>query len=234
MSLPAELPRHVAVPTPDFVAVKKRQQATWASGDFLVIGTTLQAVGETLAEAADIRAGELVLDVTDAEASSYHDGSFDVALSTFGVMFAPDHARAAAELLRVVRPGGRIGLANWTPEGFIGRLFTIISRRLQPPPGLESPMLWGTEPHMVRLFGPQAFEIRCTRRIFHMCYQSPAHWLQVFRDYYGRTHRAFAALDGAGQQALASDITELLEAMNVGGSDSLVVPAEYLEIIIVK
>ena len=211
MSLPADLPRRVAE-----------------------IGATTQIVGETLAKAADVRAGERVLEVIAADALPYSDGEFDVALSTFGAMFTPDHSRAAGELLRVVRPGGRIGLANWTPEGFVGKLFGVIVRHLPPPPGLDSPMLWGTEPHMVRLFGPQAFEIHCARRIFHMRYQSPAHWLQVFRDYYGPTRRAFAALDGAGQQALASDITELLEAMNVGGPDSLVVPAEYLEIIIVK
>ena len=280
MSLPADLPLRAATPTPDFVAIKKRQQATWASGDFAVIGTTLQIVGETLAEAADIRAGERVLDVAagngnaslaaarrfarvtstdyvpellargaeraraeglqiqfevaDAEALPFAEGQFDVALSTFGVMFAPDHARAAIELLRVVRPGGRIGLANWTPEGFIGRLFKVIGRRLPPPPGVESPVLWGTEPHIVRLLGREAVDFRCTRRLFHMRYLSPTHWLQVFRDYYGPTHQAFAALDDAGKQGLESDITELLETMNVGGSASLVVPAEYLEVIVGK
>ena len=280
MSLPADLPLRVAVPTPDLAAIKKRQQTTWASGNFAVIGTTLQIVGETLAEAIDIRAGELVLDVAagngnaslaaarrfahvtstdyvpallargadraqadglqikfqvaDAEALPFPDGEFDVALSTFGVMFAPDHARAAAELLRVVHPGGRIGLANWTPEGFIGRLFKVIGRQLPPPPGVEAPPLWGTEPHIVRLLGREAFDIRCARRLFHMRYESPAHWLQVFRDYYGPTHQAFAALDDAGQRALEHDITELLESMNIGGSASLVVPAEYLEVIVVK
>jgi SAM-dependent methyltransferase len=272
--------QQLAVPTPDFVAVKRKQQATWASGDFAVIGTTLQIVGELLAEATDIRAGEQVLDVAagngnatlaaarrfaavtstdyvpalldrgaararaeglqicfevaDAEALPYGDGSFDVALSTFGVMFAPDHGRAAAEMLRVVRAGGRIGLANWTPEGFVGRLFALVGRHVPPAPGLESPALWGTEPHIVRLFGRQAFEIHAERRTFFMRYESPAHWLQVFRDYYGPTHQAFATLDPEGQRALEVEITGLLEGMNIGGQQSLVVPAEYLQVVLVR
>jgi len=272
--------QQLATPTPDFVAIKRKQQATWASGDFAVIGTTLQIVGETLAEAVDVRAGEQVLDVAagngnaslaaarrfasvtstdyvpalldrgaararaeglqicfevaDAEALPYGDGSFDVALSTFGVMFAPDHARAAAEMLRVVRPGGRIGLANWTPEGFVGQLFTLVVRHVPPTPGLESPALWGTEPHIVRLFGRQAFEIHAERRTFLMRYESPAHWLQVFRDYYGPTHQAFATLDPEGQHALEREITGLLEGMNIGGQQSLVVPAEYLQVVLVR
>ena len=280
MSLSQKVPHALAASQPDLGAIKKRQQTTWASGDFAVIGTTLQIVGETLAEVADVRAGDLVLDVAagngnaslaaarrfahvtatdyvpalldraaerakaerlpmrvleaDAEALPFHDGSFDVALSTFGVMFAPDHARAASELLRVVRAGGRIGMANWTPEGFVGQLFKVIGKFLPPAPGLESPALWGVEPHMVRLFGHQAFEIRCNRRLFHFRYRSPAHWLQVFRDYYGPTHQAFAALDRQGQLALEADIVELLERMNIGGADSLVVPAEYLEVVILR
>jgi SAM-dependent methyltransferase len=272
--------QQLATPAPDFVAIKRRQQATWASGDFAVIGTTLQIVGETLAEAVDIRAGEQVLDVAagngnaslaaarrfasvtstdyvpallergaararaeglqvcfevaDAEALPYGDGSFDAALSTFGVMFAPDHARAAAEMLRVVRAGGRIGLANWTPEGFVGRLLALVGRHVPPAPGLESPALWGTEPHIVRLFGRQAFEIHAERRTFFMRYESPSHWLQVFRDYYGPTHQAFAALDPEGQRALELEITGLLEGMNIGGPQSLVVPAEYLQVVLVR
>jgi len=262
----------------EFAQVKARQKAMWASGDFAVIGTTLQIVGELLAEAADIRAGEQVLDVAagngnatlaaarrfaavtstdyvpalldrgaaraaaeglqvcfqvaDAEALPYEDGLFDAALSTFGVMFTPDHQRAANELLRVVRAGGRIGLANWTPEGFVGRLFGVIGRHVPPAPGLQSPALWGTEPHIVRLFGRQAFDIRCERKDFHMRYESPAHWLQVFRDFYGPTHQAFATLDPEGQRALEIEITGLLEGMNIGGASSLVVPAEYLQVVI--
>ncbi|GAB3371348.1 class I SAM-dependent methyltransferase [Lysobacter rhizosphaerae] len=280
MSLARDLPKHVAVAMPDLRAIKTTQQATWASGDFAVIGTTLQVVGETLAEAVDIRAGERVLDVAagngnatlaaarrfahvtstdyvpsllekgaarasaeglrvefevaDAEALPYRDGSFDAALSTFGAMFTPDHRRPADEMLRVVRHGGRIGLANWTPEGFVGELFKIIGRQLPPPAGLESPALWGTEPHIVRLFGRNAADIRCERKLFNFRYESAAHWLQIFREFYGPTHKAFAALDAAGQRTLAEDITELLEQRNVGGRHSLVVPAEYMEVVIVK
>jgi SAM-dependent methyltransferase len=270
----------LATTRPDLEAIKARQQATWASGDFAVVGTTLQLVGETLAEATDVRAGERVIDVAagngnatlaaarrfahvtstdyvaallekgatraaaeglrvdfrvaDAESLPYDAGSFDVALSTFGVMFAPDHRRSASELLRVVRSGGRIGLANWTPEGFIGQLFQVVGRHVPPPPGLASPALWGTEPHIVELFGWQAADIRCERKIFKFRYASAAHWIQVFRDYYGPTHRAFAALPAAAQARLEADLTELLQRLNVAGPGSLVVPGEYLEVIIVK
>jgi len=264
----------------DFVGLKKKQQATWASGDFAVIGTTLQIVGETLAEAADVRAGERVLDVAagngnatlaaarrfakvtstdyvpallddgarraaaerldvtfevaDAEDLPFEDQTFDVVLSTFGAMFTPDHTRPAREMLRVTRPGGRIGLANWTPEGFIGRLFRIVGAYLPPPLGLKSPALWGTEPHIVELFGAQAMEIRTERKHFNFRYRSPAHWLQVFREYYGPVHKAFAALDSVRQKALETDIVRLLEELNVSGGSSLVVPGEYLEVVIVR
>jgi hypothetical protein len=149
-------------------------------------------------------------------------------------MFTPDHARPAREMLRVARRGGRIGLANWTPEGFIGQLFKVIGRHIAPPAGLKSPALWGTEPHIVELFGAQAADIRSARRHFNFRYRSPAHWIQVFRDFYGPTHKAFAALDGVGQSALEADITALLERFNVAGSRSLVVPGEYLEVVITK
>jgi ubiquinone/menaquinone biosynthesis C-methylase UbiE len=265
---------------PDLAAIKQRQQATWASGDFAVVGTTLQIVGESLAEAADVRAGERVLDVAagngnatlaaarrfalvtstdyvpalldkgreraraeglpvqfqvaDAEALPFEDGLFDAALSTYGVMFTADHPRAANELLRVVRPGGRIGLANWTPEGFIGRLFKVIGAHLPPPAGLKSPSLWGTEAYLDALFGAQAAGMQVQRRHFNFRYGSAAHWVQVFRDYYGPTHKAFAALDTAGQQALERDIVALLHEMNTAGEDSLVVPGEYLEVVITR
>ncbi|WP_140634396.1 class I SAM-dependent methyltransferase [Methylibium rhizosphaerae] len=265
---------------PDLAAIKQRQQATWASGDFAVVGTTLQIVGESLAEAADVRAGERVLDVAagngnatlaaarrfalvtstdyvpalldkgreraraeglpvqfqvaDAEALPFEDGLFDAALSTYGVMFTADHPRAANELLRVVRPGGRIGLANWTPEGFIGRLFKVIGAHLPPPAGLKSPALWGTEAYLDALFGAQAAGMQVQRRHFNFRYGSAAHWVQVFRDYYGPTHKAFAALDTAGQQALERDIVALLHEMNTAGEDSLVVPGEYLEVVITR
>ena len=264
----------------DFNAIKQRQQATWASGDFAVVGTTLQIVGESLAEAADVRTDERVLDVAagngnatlaaarrfarvtstdyvphlldkgagraqaegldihfqvaDAEALPFADGAFDVALSTFGVMFAPDQTQAARELTRVVRGGGRIGLANWTPEGFIGQLFRVIAAYVPPPAGLQSPMLWGSEPRIVELFGAYATDIRCVRRDFNFRYRSAAHWIEVFRNFYGPTLKAYAALDPARQARLTEDITALLERSNVGGPNSLVVPSEYLEVVIAK
>ena len=265
---------------PDFAAIKQRQQATWASGDFAVIGVTLQIVGESLVDAVDIRAGERVLDVAagngnatlaaarcfaevtstdyvqalldkgraraaaegvqvkfqtaDAEDLPFADDSFDVVLSTFGAMFTPDHTRPAREMLRVVRSGGRIGLANWTPEGFIGQLFKTIGAYVPPPTGLKSPALWGTEAHLIELFGARAADIRAVRKHFKFRYRSAAHWIQIFRDFYGPTHKAFAALDATGQSALEKDITALLNRCNTAGAASLVVPSEYLEVVITK
>ena len=132
--------------------------------------------------------------MADAEALPFPDASFDVALSTFGVMFAPNQERAASELLRVVRPGGRIGLANCTPDGFVGELFRVLSGHVPPPPGLRSPLEWGSEPRLVQLFGPQASDIRTQRRAYTFRYRSAEHWIEVFRAFYGPTHKAFAAL----------------------------------------
>jgi ubiquinone/menaquinone biosynthesis C-methylase UbiE len=261
---------------PDFTAIKQRQQATWAAGDYSIIGTTLQIVGERLCEAVDLRSGERVLDVAagngnatlaagrrfgevtstdyvgalldrareraaaerlaiqfqeaDAEALPFADGSFDVVLSTFGVMFTPNQEKAASELARVCRKGGRIGLANWTPEGFIGQLFGVIGKHVPPPAGVKPPSLWGTQARLEELFAGHA--VRATSRIYNFRYRSAAHWLEVFRTYYGPTNRAFAALDAGRQAALQSDIEALLGRMNHGGRDTLVVPSEYLEVVV--
>jgi SAM-dependent methyltransferase len=274
------LDKTVSAATPDFAAIKTRQQAAWSSGDYAVVGTTLQIVGETLAEAIDLRAGERVLDVAagngnatlaaarrfarvtstdyapslldkgraraaaegldvtfqtaDAEALPFADASFDVVLSTFGVMFAPDHATSARELLRVTRAGGRIGLANWTPGSFIGRLFKLLGSHVAPPAGVKSPALWGDEAHLRTLFGDHAASLRCERRSFKFRYQSPAHWVHVFRTFYGPTHKAFAALDADGQRALERDLIALIGEVNVGGAQSMVVPSEYLEVIVTR
>ena len=275
------VPRQNAAPVaPDLRAIKAKQQVTWASGDFAVIGTTLQIVGEWLAEAADIRAGERVLDVAagngnatlaaarrfarvtstdyvpellekgaaraaaegltvtfqtaDVEALPFADASFDAALSTFGQMFAPDHGKTADELLRVVRSGGRIGMANWTPEGFIGQLFKVVGKHVPPPAGVQPPALWGTEPHIVQLFGRQASDIRCVRREYNFRYESAKHWIRIFRDFYGPVHKAFAALDAVGRERLEADLVELLQRRNVAGPASLVVAGEYLEVVVVK
>jgi len=264
----------------DFPALKSRQQMAWASGDYAVIGTTLQIVGESLAEACDLRWDEKVLDVAagngnatlaaarrgckvtstdyvstllergaeraraerldvtfevaDAEALPYDDASFDVVLSTFGVMFAPDQAAAAFEMARVCRSGGRIGLANWTPEGFIGQLFKTLGRKLPPPAGVQPPSLWGVETHLHSLFGERAAAINVTRRLFNFRYRSAAHFIDVFRTWYGPVHKAFAALPADKGIALERDLTDLLNGMNRGGAGSLVVPGEYLEIVITR
>ena len=265
--------------TPDLAAIKQRQQATWACGDYAVVGTTLQIDGETLAEAADVRGGERVLDVAagngnaslaaarrfasvvstdyvstlldkgaqraraeglaiafqvaDVEDLPFADGSFDVVLSTFGAMFAPDHQRTASEMLRVLRPGGRLGMANWTPEGFIGQLFKLIGRHVPPPAGLQPPSAWGTEAHCAALFG-KGSTIRGERKHFNFRYRSAAHFVQVFRDWYGPTQKAFATLAPAGQRALASDLLALLAGLDISGGSSLVIPSEYLEVVVTK
>ncbi len=267
-------------PTIDLAAVKSRQQAAWSSGDYAVIGTTLQLVGELLAEACDLRCDERVLDVAagngnatlaaarrgckvtstdyvgtllergaeraaaerldvdfqvaDVEALPFGDASFDVVLSTFGVMFAPDQSRSASEMARVCRPGGRIGLANWTPEGFIGQLFKTLGRHLPPPAGVQPPSRWGVEANLQSLFGEQAAAIAVTPRIFNFRYRSAAHFIEVFRTWYGPVHKAFAALPADKGAALESDLTDLLNGANKGGANSLVVPSEYLEAVVTR
>lgn len=267
-------------PKADLVALKARQQATWASGDYAIIGTTLQIVGENLCEAVDLRSGERVLDVAagngnaslaaarrfaevtsadyveslleragkravaeglaldlqvaDAEDLPFADGSFDVVMSTFGVMFTADHHQAVSELLRVVRSGGRIGLANWTPDSFIGKLFATVGKHVPPPPGARSPALWGTPSWIEAEFGPQAASMTMTPRIYSFRYRSPEHWLDIFRTWYGPVLKAFGALDEAGGKALAHDITALIDAFNIAKDGTVVIPADYLEIVIEK
>jgi SAM-dependent methyltransferase len=274
----------ISLPRPaepvDLTALKGRQQGAWASGDYAVIGTTLQIVGEELCEALDLRAGERVLDVAagngnvalaaarrwcevvaldyvpallerageraraerltlelregDAEALPFADRSFDVVASSFGVMFTPDQERAAAELVRVCRRGGRIGLATWTPEGFIGQLFKTIGQHLPPPAGARSPALWGTRARLAELFEAEASGIKVAERSFVFRYRSPAHWLEVFRTWYGPLLKTFAALDGGAQAALERDVRGLIERFNRSGDGSMVVPSEYLEAVITR
>jgi ubiquinone/menaquinone biosynthesis C-methylase UbiE len=265
-------------PSPDLSAAKAKQKVAWTAGDYAVIGTTLQIVGETLCEAVDVRAGQRVLDVAagngnaslaaarryaqvtaldyvpallerareraqaerlpietregDAEALALADRSFDVVLSTFGVMFTPDQDRAASEMLRVCKSGGRIGLANWTPEGFIGRIFKLLARFVPPAPGLRPASAWGTEARLAELFGAGASKIHATRRHFTFRYASPAHFIEVFRTYYGPVQKAFLALDADRQFALEAELTELLRSADVSGGSSLVIPAEYLEVVV--
>lgn len=189
------------------------------------------AGGRARAHAENLHVEFLVADVQDLP---FADGSFDVVLSTFGAMFAPDQQRAAHEMLRVLRPGGRLGLANWTPDGFIGNLHAVIDTHIAPPPGQAAPTLWGVESHVFALFGAAAPRLRFRRRRLDLRYRSVAHWLEVFRRVHGPTRSAFASLAPAGQAALARDITALLEGMNRAGQDSLVLATDYLEVVAEK
>ena len=265
-------------PAVDFAAVKNKQHLAWSSGDYAVVGTTLQIVGESLCEALDLRAGERVLDVAagngnatlaaarrwcdvvstdyvptllergrsrasaeglqvkfeqaDAENLPYIDHSFDVVMSTFGVMYTPDQDKAAAEMARACKPGGRIGLANWTPTSFIGELFKLMGKYVTPAAGVKSPALWGTEARLRELFGERLDLIAIERRNFVFRYHSATHWLEVFRTFYGPMHKAFGALDAAKQEALAADLIALAEKFNRATDGTLVAPSEYLEVVI--
>jgi ubiquinone/menaquinone biosynthesis C-methylase UbiE len=170
----------------------------------------------------------------DAERLPAEDGAFDVALSTFGSMFAPDQERAAAELLRVVRPGGRIGMANWSPDGFIGQLFRMTAGHVPPPPGLKSPILWGTQDRVRELFGDAVSAYHFEHRTYPFRYRSAAHWIEFFRSFYGPTQKAFDALDEAGQAAYAADLEALLARFDEGRDGTLLVRSEYLEVVAVK
>ena len=271
---------HAAAPASvDLATIKGRQQAAWASGDYAVIGTTLQIVGEMLCEAVDLRSNQRVLDVAagngnatlaaarrfaevvstdyvgallergreraaadrlpvtfqeaDAEALPFADASFDVALSTFGVMFTPNQAKAASELMRACRPGGKIGMANGTPESFIGQLFKTMGKYVAPAPGMKSPALWGNKPHLETLFGAKA-TIAAQSKNFVFRYKSPRHWIEIFRGYYGPVVKAFAAIDPPAREALEADLYALLDKFNIAADGTLVIPSEYLEVVITK
>ncbi|MHB1214779.1 MAG: class I SAM-dependent methyltransferase [Thiobacillus sp.] len=265
-------------PAVDLAAVKNKQHLAWSSGDYAVVGTTLQIVGESLCEALDLRAGERVLDVAagngnatlaaarrwcdvvstdyvpallerararasaeglpvqfeqaDAENLPYTDHSFDVVLSTFGVMFTPDQDKAAEEMARTCKPGGRIGLANWTPASFVGEIFKTIGKYVPPAVGVKSPALWGTEARLRELFGERLDSIAIERMDFAFRYRNAAHWLEVFRTFYGPMHKAFGALDSDRQDALAADLIALAERFNRATDGTLVAPSEYIEVVI--
>jgi SAM-dependent methyltransferase len=170
----------------------------------------------------------------DAENLPFADGTFDAVVSTFGVMFTPDQERAAAELLRVCRTGGKIGLANWTPDSFIGNVFKTIGKYLPPPAGAKSPALWGSKARLVELFNQVPVTIDAHSKNFVMRYRSPEHWLEIFRTFYGPVLKAFAALDAAGQAGLTEDLLALIARFNKSGDGTMVVPSEYLEIVVTK
>jgi ubiquinone/menaquinone biosynthesis C-methylase UbiE len=268
-----------AAPGSALAEVKSRQQKAWSTGNYAVVGTTLQIVGESLCEALDLRAGARVLDVAagngnatlaaarrfgevtstdyvpallesgrsraaaegasvhfqeaDAEDLPFPDASFDVVLSTFGVMFTPDQEKAASELARVCRPGGKIGLANWTPDGFIGQMFKVIGKYLPPAPGVRPPALWGTKARLEELFAGKG-RVRTESKHFSFRYKSPRHFVEVFRTWYGPVNRAFAALQATPDRAaeLERDLLELIERGNRSGDATLVAPSEYLEVVV--
>jgi ubiquinone/menaquinone biosynthesis C-methylase UbiE len=209
--------------------------ASLAAARRLARVTSTDYVPELLAQGmrrAEAESLPMVTWVADAEELPFPAGEFDVVLSTYGVMFAPDQERAAGEMLRVVKPGGRIGLANWTPDGFIGELFRVVGRFVPPPAGVRSAAEWGTETRLVELFGPYASDLRTERRHFQFRDHSAQSWIDTFRTYYGPIHKAFLALDEPGRVELNRAILDLLERHNRGGEDSLVVPGEYLEVVI--
>jgi ubiquinone/menaquinone biosynthesis C-methylase UbiE len=265
---------------PDLGALKTKQRAAWSSGNYAIVGSTLQIVGEGLCETLDLRAGSKVLDVAagngmaslaaarrwcevistdyvpdllergkaraaaegwnikfieaDAEDLPFEGDQFDVVLSTFGVMFTPNQDQAAVELLRVCKPKGKIGLANWTPDGFIGQVFKTLGKYLPPPTGTKSPALWGTRARLTEMFDAEARAIKAESRLFKFRYRSPAHFLDVFKTYYGPVLKAFAALEPAKQEELHNDLNALIVRMNRSGDGTMVVPSEYLEVVITK
>lgn len=178
------------------------------------------------------------LDVTfqkaDAEALPFESESFDAVMSTFGVMFTPDQMQSAAEMARVCRSGGKIGMANWTPESFIGHLFKTIGKHAPPPAGVQSPALWGTKERLAEMFGGRAATIEMTSRMFNFRYRSPDHFMDVFTNLYGPVHKAFASLETSGQESLRKDILTLVDMFNVATDETMIVPAEYAEIVITK
>jgi ubiquinone/menaquinone biosynthesis C-methylase UbiE len=278
----ATIPTASPAPTaaPDLAALKTRQQVAWSSGNYAIVGSTLQIVGEELCETLDLKSGSKVLDVAagngmaslaaarrwcevtstdyvpallergraraeaegmeiefreaDAENLPFADASFDSVISTFGVMFTPNQDKAAAELLRVCKPKGTIGLANWTPDGFIGQVFRTLGKYLPPPAGAKSPALWGTRGRLSEMFDAGASSVKAQPRLFNFRYRSPDHFLDVFKTYYGPVLKAFAALEPAKQEELRNDLNALLVRMNRATNGSLVVPSEYIEVVITK
>jgi SAM-dependent methyltransferase len=270
----------MTVETIDFEAVKRRQQAMWASGDFAVIASLIHIVAERLVDSLDPAAGSRVLDVAggtgnaaiaaarcgtrvvctdyvpallnrgreraraeglaidfepaDAEALPYDDGSFDAVVSVFGAMFAPDQPRAAAELARVCRPGGLIGLASWTPTGFLGELFRAQAAIVPPPPGVASPLRWGTEEGVAELLGAELESIQTRRRMFTWRFADAAAFVSTFRDWYGPTLKAFEAAGPEREAELERALLDVVErgARERGGA--IAVPAEYLEVVAVR
>ncbi len=265
---------------PDYTAIKAKQNAAWAAGDYARIGVTLQITGEQLAETMDLPAGAKVLDVAagngnatlafarrgcgvtstdyvesllargraradaeglvitsqvaDAEQLPFGDGVFDAVVSTFGVMFAPQQEAAAGELIRVCRPGGKIGMANWTPDSFIGQLFKTLGRLVPPPAGLASPALWGSRDWLSAVFTPAASDIAIVEQDFVFRYASADHFIDTFRTYYGPVHKAFLSLDPAGRLALEADLRALVARFDRSTDGSMRVRSTYAQVVVTR
>lgn len=265
---------------PDYDAIKAKQNATWAAGDYAKIGTTLQIVGEQLAETCDLAPGATVLDVAagngnatlafarrwcrvtstdyvdallrkgqaraeaedlmiafetaDVENLPYEAGAFDAVVSTFGCMFAPNQARTASEMVRVCRPGGTIGMANWTPAGFIGQVFKTLGGFVAPPPGVQSPAQWGNKDWLQSTFGAAGATVTAVERDFLFRYQSPEHFMDVFQTYYGPIHKAFQALPADKQDGLRAALLGTIGQFNVATDGTMKVPSQYLEVVFTK
>jgi SAM-dependent methyltransferase len=259
-------------------AVKARQQRMWASGDYSAVAARIQPIAERLCDAADLNAGDRVLDVAtgsgnaaiaaarrdcdvvgvdyvpplldrararalaeglpvdlvegDAEALPFEDASFDAVLSVVGVMFAPDQERAAAELLRVCRPGGAIALASWTPDGFIGDLLRVVSRYAPPPAGVRPPVEWGSVSRLGELLGDGAAPIAAHERVYTFHHRSAEEFADFFLTNYGPTERAAAGLDEDGRVAMRLDLAALAgTASRLSAGGPVAIDATYLEAI---
>ena len=173
-------------------------------------------------------------EVGDCEEIPYPDGSFDAVLSVYGSMFAPNQEKAAQELIRVCRSGGRIGMANWTPAGFWGRTFGLVAKYLPPPEGLRPPPEWGTEKRLRELFGSATSSIHIIERSALFRYRDSAHWIEVFRTYFGPIMRVLETLDVKQRGEFLTELDDTLNRFNRSGDDTLVVSADYLEVVMTK
>jgi ubiquinone/menaquinone biosynthesis C-methylase UbiE len=265
----------------DAIRQRQRQQQTWATGDFSMVGTGQLIVGEMLCEAVEVHAGQTVLDIAtgsgntalaaarrgcrvtgidfvpaqlergreraaaerlkitfaegEAEKIPFPDSSFNVVLSTFGAMFAADPRLAADELLRVCRPGGKIGMANWTPEGMVGEMFQIVRAAAPPPPvNLAPPGDWGVEEKVRERFGDRVSSLTVARRMCVFRHFSPQHWVEFMKTWFGPMIVTFRALSAERQAALTEALTGLATRYNQSGDETLLARGEYAEVVAIK
>jgi SAM-dependent methyltransferase len=260
--------------------VTRRQQATWASGDFHKIGVSQVIVGERLCDEIPITYGQRVLDVAcgsgntalaaarrgaevtgldyvpalleraavraqaeglvmelvegDAQALQFDDGSFDVVLSTFGAMFAPDQQKVADELLRVCRPGGIVGMANWTPGSFVDDLFRVTAQFAPPPPGVRPATEWGRGVRLHELFGERVISLHLSDQVTCQRVPSTDGWIELMRSYYGPTHKTFAALDAESAELYTERLREVINRYNRATDGTVMTAQHYVNVIAVK